>query len=107
MSLTPRSHRMHRDAVRQAITFVGACFVECETRRECFMALWRNFDIRICKNAFSLGDRATASLFAVLRKEIQELYKHIFGGEQFGLYNQFAGSDRAPVPLVSGIEKSH
>ena len=40
------AHRMHRDTIRQAITFVGACFVKGETRHECFMALWRNFDIR-------------------------------------------------------------
>jgi hypothetical protein len=58
---------VHRDTIRQAITFIGACFVKSETRHECFVALWRNFDIRAAENSFSLGDRSTASLLAVLR----------------------------------------
>jgi hypothetical protein len=33
------AHRMHRDTIRHATTFVGACFVKGETRHECFMAL--------------------------------------------------------------------
>ena len=101
------AHRMHRDTVRQAITFIGACFVERETRHECFMALRRHFNIRSAKNSLSLGDCSTASLFALLRKEIQEFHQHLFGCDQFGLRNQFAGGDGALMPLVSGIEESH
>jgi hypothetical protein len=98
---------MHRDTVRQAIAFVGACFVKRETRHECFVALWGNFDIRAAKNSFSLGDCSTASLFAVLRKEIQEFHQHIFGCDQFGFRNQSAGCDGPLMPLVAGIEKSN
>ena len=101
------AHRMHRDTICQAVTFVGACFVKGETRHECFMALWRNFDIRAAENSFSLGDCSTASLFAVLRKEIQEFNQHIFGCDQFGFRKEFAGGDGALMPLVSGIEESH
>src|SRR5439155_20747694 len=103
----PLAHRMHRDAIRQAIAFVGACFVKCETRHECFMTLWRNFDIRAAENSLSLSDCPTASLFAVLRKEIQEFHQHIFGCDQVGFCNQFAGGYGALMPLVSGIEESH
>ncbi|MDX6529406.1 MAG: hypothetical protein QOH41_1696 [Blastocatellia bacterium] len=101
------AHRMHRDTVRQAIAFVRACFVERKTRHECFMALLRHFDIHAAENSISLGDRAKASLFAVLRKEIQQFHQHIFGCDQFGFCDQFAGRDGAFVPLVSGIEESH
>jgi hypothetical protein len=101
------AHRMHRDTIRQAIAFVGACFVKRETRHECFVALWRNFDIRAAENSFSLNDRSTTSLFAVLRKEIQEFDKDIFGCDQFGFRNQFAGCDGTLMPLVSGIEESY
>jgi hypothetical protein len=69
------AHRMHRDTICQAIALVGPCFVKYETRHECFMALWRQFDIRAAENSFSLGDCSTASLFAVLRKEIQEFLR--------------------------------
>src|SRR2546421_10332056 len=89
------AHRMHRDTICQAVTFVGACFVKGETRHECFMALWRNFDIRTAENSLSLDDRSTASLFAVLRKEIQEFHEYIFGCDQFGFDNQMAGGDGA------------
>ena len=65
------AHRVHRYAVRQAITFVRACFVKGETRHECFMALWRHFDIRTAQNSLSLGDCSTASFFAVLRKKFR------------------------------------
>ncbi len=103
----PLAHRMHRDTVRQAIAFVRAGFVKRETGHECFMALWRYFDIRAAQNSLSLGDCSTASLFAVLRKEVQELHQHIFGCDQFGFRDQFAGRDGALMPLVSGIEESH
>ena len=93
------AHRMHRDTIRQAIAFVGACFVKGETRLECFMALWRDFDIRAAENSLSLSDCAPASLFAVLRKEIQEFHKHIFGCDQFGFRNQTAGRDGALMPF--------
>ena len=101
------THRIHRDTIRQAIAFVGACFVKGETRHECFMALWRNLDIRAAENSLSLSDRSTARLFAVLRKEIQEFHKHIFGCDQFGFRNQTAGRDGALMLLVPGIEESH
>ena len=58
------AHRMHRNTIRQAITFIGACFVEGETRHECFVALRRHFDIRAAEDSFSLSDCTTASLFA-------------------------------------------
>jgi hypothetical protein len=50
------AHCMHRDTIRQAITFVGACFVKEKTHHECFMALWRYFDIRTRENSLSLSD---------------------------------------------------
>ena len=95
------AHRMHRDTICQAIALVGPCFVKCETRHECFMALWRHFDIRAAENSLSLSDCSTASLFAILRKEIQEFHQHIFGGDQFGFRNHMAGRDGALMPLVS------
>ena len=101
------AHRMHRDTIRQAITLIRACFVKRETRHEGFMALWRHFDIRTRENSLSLSDRSPASLFAVLRKEIQEFHQYIFGCDQFGFRNQTAGRDGALMPLVSGIEESH
>ncbi len=99
------AHHIHRDTIRQAITFVGACFVKGETRHECFMALRRNVDIRAAENSLSLGDCSTASLFAVLRKEIQEFHEHIFGSDQFSFGNQMAGDDGALMPLVSESHK--
>ncbi len=75
------AHRVHRDAIRQAITFVGACFVKGETRHEGVMALRGYFDIRAVENFLSLNDCSSARLFAVLRKKIQEFHKHIFGGD--------------------------
>ncbi len=107
VSDTALAHRMHRDTIRQAITFVGACFVKGETRDECFMTLWRHFDIRPAENSLSLSDCSSASLFPVLGKEIQEFHKHIFSCEKFGFRNQSAGCDGALMPLVSGIEESH
>jgi len=101
------AHRMHRDTISQAITLVGACFVKGETRHECLMAQWRYFDIRAAENSLSLIDCSTASLFAILRKEIQEFHKHVFGGDQFCFRNQMAGCDGALMPLVSAIEESH
>ncbi len=71
------------------------------------MVLWRHFDIRAAENSLCLSDCSTAGLFAVLRKEIQEFHKHIFGGDQFGFRNQSACRDGAFMPLVSGIEESH
>ncbi len=56
------THRMHRDTIRQAITFVWACFVKGETRHECVMALWGYFDIRAAENFLSLSDRSSARL---------------------------------------------
>ena len=38
---------------------------------------------------------------------IQQFHKHIFGCDQFGFRDQFAGCDGALMPLVSGIEESH
>ena len=78
----PLSHCMHRDTIRQAITFVGSCFIKRETRNECFMALWYYFDVRTADNSFNLSDCSTTHLFAVLRKEIQELHKDVFGCDQ-------------------------
>lgn len=72
-------HCMHRNTIRQAIAFVGPCFVQGETRYKCFVALWRHFDIRAAENSLCLGDGSTASLFTVLRKEVQEFYQYIFG----------------------------
>ena len=69
------------------------------------MVLWRHFDIRAAENSLSLGSGATAGLLAVLRKEVQQLHQHIFGCDQFGFRNQFAGSDGAFMPLVSGVEE--
>jgi hypothetical protein len=90
---------MHRDTVRQAIALVRACFLKRETRHECFMALRRYFDIRTSQNSLSLGDCSTASLFAVLRKEVQEFHQHIFGCDQFGFRDQFAGGEGSLMPF--------
>ena len=99
------THRMHRDTIRQAIAFVRACLVKGKTSHECVVALWRHFDIRTRENSLSLGDCSTASLFAVLRKEVQKFDKHIFGCDQFGFRNQAAGRDGALMPLVPRIEE--
>ena len=45
------AHLMHRDTIRQAIAFIGPCFVQGETRYKCFVALWRHFDIRAAENS--------------------------------------------------------
>ena len=73
------AHRMHRNTISQAITLVGSCFVKSETGHECFVALRRHLDIGAAENSLSLGDCPTASLFAILRKEIQQLHQYIFG----------------------------
>jgi hypothetical protein len=39
------------------------------------MRLRRHFDIRTAKNSLSLSYCSTTSLFAILRKEIQEFHK--------------------------------
>ena len=65
------AHRMHRDTIRQAIAFVGACFVKGESCHKCFMALRRHFDIRTRENSLSLSDSSSPSLFPVLRKKFK------------------------------------
>ena len=73
------AHRMHRNTIRQAIAFVGSCFVQGKPRYECFMAQWCHFDIRAAENSLCLANGPSASLFAILRKEVQEFYQYIFG----------------------------
>src|SRR5438128_8936568 len=100
MSLTPRSRIA-------CIEIQSVKLYPCrETRHECFVALLGNFDIRSVENPFSLGDCSTTSLFSVLRKEIQEFHQHIFGCDQFGFRDQFAGRDGALMPLVARIERA-
>ena len=101
------AHRVHRDTIRQAITFVRACFVKCEAGHECFMALWRHFDIRTSENFLSLSDSSSASLFAVLRKEIQEFHEHILGSNQVGFRSPMACRNGALMPLVFRIEERY
>lgn len=66
-----------------------------------------HFHIRAAENSFRLDDCSAAGLFAIPGKEIQELDQDIFGCDQLGFRNQFAGSDSAVMPLVSGVEESH
>ena len=40
-------------------------------------------------------------------KKFKSSTKDIFGCDQFGFRNQFAGCDGALMPLVSGIEERH
>jgi hypothetical protein len=107
VSNTSLMHRMHRDTICQTIAFVRTSLVQRETGHECFMTQRRNFDVRPAENSFSLSDCAMAGLFAILRKEIQEFYKHVFSCDQFGFRNQFTGCDCALMPLVSGVEERH
>ncbi len=74
------THRIHRDTIRQTVAFVGTRFVKSETSHECRVALGHYFDVGTAENLLSLSDRSTGFL-TVLRKEIQQLYENVFGGD--------------------------
>ena len=65
------AHCMHRNTIRQAVAFVGPCFVKGETGHECLVALRRQLDIRAAENSLSLGDCSTASLLANSEKKFK------------------------------------
>src|SRR2546430_12497961 len=50
-----RSHRLHRNAIWQAISLVRPCAVEFEVREKRFMGLWNYSHRRIFQNGLNIG----------------------------------------------------
>ena len=79
-------HRLHRDAIRQAVTLVWAGFVEGETIQEGLMRLRADDDAGVAQNPFGIAD-GSLTYRASLAAEMSEKL-----GQDF-----FRSDDRRPA----------
>lgn len=101
---TALTHRVHRDAVGQAVAFVEARATKLQAGQKCFAGVWNDLKIRIIENLLHKDDRCLFHLRLVLGKKIEHFNQNRFGRNQshraqIGL-NLFYFS----VPLVARVD---
>jgi len=106
-------HRLHRNAIDQAVAFVRAGEIKIETEHEAFMALRNDANLRVGENGFDRHPGPASKMLRRTREKRQVLAKHFFCrhdivGYALGLsVSGFAGKGKSdPVKRV-GKNRAH
>ncbi len=71
-------HRLHRNAISQAISLVGACLVEAKTVKEGLMGLRAHDDARVGQNPLGIAGGSRSYRSSLAAEMSQELGQDFF-----------------------------
>jgi len=97
------AHRLHGDAIRQALAFIGPRSVESHAREKRFPTLRNNLDARVFENALGIGNSFAAHRLGSHREEGKILGQHFIRGDDGRVCPIGGKSQSAPVGAVGGI----
>ena len=96
-------HRLHRNAVGQAVFLVRAGFVEVQAGKECLAGLRVNRDGRIGIEIADKINRFLPENSTGLAKSVEHLGQNLFGRDQMASQEGMAGFLSGLVPLVLAV----
>ncbi len=99
------SHRLHRNAVGQAVFLIGAGFVEAITSHKRLMGLWAHENAGVIDDRVEIKARSFAGQTAVTAEVGQEFNEYFLGGDDLRSSDGTACLNGSPVPLVAGTSQ--
>ena len=97
------AHRLHGDAIRQALAFIGPRSVESHAREKRFPTLRNNLDARVFENALGIGNSFAAHRLRSRRKEGEILGQYFIRGDKGSVYPLECKVQSAAVGSVGEI----